>query len=107
MRDNAPIVEAERTFLDDPRDLLAFCAHKSCPACEGHVNLAPGVTKVVIVALVMVTALSTALLLVMSPRVGALLIISIGVALYTYRVEFMGVVTDYMKSQGIAHRFVE
>src|SRR6266480_1285631 len=92
MRDNAPIVEAEQTFLDDPRDLLAFCAHKSCPTCEGRVNLAPSVTKVVIVALVMVTVLSTALLLVMPPRMGALLVVSIGVVLYTYRVEFAGVV---------------
>jgi hypothetical protein len=70
------------------------------------VNLAPGVIKVVTVALVMVTALFTAFL-VMSPRVGALLIISIGVALYTYGVEFTGVVTDFVKSQDIAHRFVE
>jgi hypothetical protein len=103
MRDNAPIVEAEQTFLDDPQDLLAFCAHKSCPTCEGRVNFAPSVTKVVIVALVMVTALSTALLLVMPPRMGALLVVSIGAVLYTYRVEFAGVVTDYVKGEGIAH----
>src|SRR5204862_193302 len=85
------------TRLNDPRDLLAFCAHKSCPTCEGRVNLAPRVTNVVIVALVMVTVLSAALLLVMPPRMGALLVVSIGVVLYTYRGEFAGVVTDYVK----------
>jgi hypothetical protein len=85
-------------FLDDPGDLLAFCAHKSCPTCEGHASLAPGVVKIIITALVMVTALFTVFLLVLSPRMGALLIICVAVALYAYRDGFTSVVNDYMNS---------
>ena len=94
-------------FLDDPRDLVAFCGHKSCRTCDGHVKVAPGVIKVAVVALVMITALFTAFLLVMPPRVGALLVVSLGVALYAYKVEFTGVLTDYVKSQGVVHCSVE
>jgi hypothetical protein len=98
MKNHAPIAEVEQMFLDDPGDLLAFCAHKSCPTCEGHANLAPGVIKAIIIAFVMVTVLFTILLLVISPRMGALLIVSIAVALYAYRDEFTSAVTDCVNS---------
>jgi hypothetical protein len=98
MRHNAPIAEAEQRFLDEPEDLLAFCGHKSCPTCGEHASLAPGFIKLIIKGLVMVTALFTVSLFVLSPRMGILLIITIAVALYANRNEVTDVVAEYLHS---------
>lgn len=96
IKENGPIAEVEQRFLDEPDDLLAFCAHKSCPTCAGHASLGPGFINVVIMGFVMVTALFTVFLFVLSPRMGTLLMISVGVTLYTNRNEVTGAVTDYL-----------
>jgi len=52
--DNSPIAEAERTFLDDPKDLLTLCSHKACAHCErdAAVSLQPDTSFVLICLLV-------------------------------------------------------
>jgi hypothetical protein len=96
MKHNGPIAEVEQRFLDEPDDLLAFCAHNSCPTCEEHASLVPGLIRVVLLGLIMIILLFTVFLFLVSPRMGTLLLISVAVAFYANRNEVTGAVADYL-----------
>jgi hypothetical protein len=85
MHENAPITEVEQRFLNDPDDLLAVCVHRPCPTCGRHATLATDPTRGITLVFITVMPLFTLCLVLVSPRMGILFMVFMGVTIYLNR----------------------
>jgi hypothetical protein len=95
LKSSAPIVEIEQRFLDEPDDLLAFCAHNPCPTCGRH---GPEAIRGIVTVLVILTLPSTLFFFLSYPRLGVPLLLFMAVALYPNRDDATRAVVNYLRS---------
>ena len=98
LKSSAPIVEIEQKFLDEPDDLLAFCAHNPCHTCASHAALGPEAIRSITIVVVIFTLPSTLFFLLTYQRLGAALLVVTAVALYPKRDDVTRAMVNYLHS---------
>ena len=98
MKSSAPVAEVEQRFLDEPDDLLAFCAHKSCPTCGNHATFETEAGRGIMIVLVILVLPSTLLFFLSYPRMGIVLLVCTAIALYPNRDDAARAVASYLQS---------